>query len=189
MDRVDLLGLHRRNVGGDVPFRMARGNDCVGAGGAKGADSMDHRVGPSETLGPRRTWILDAWILAVSMLGQRYRYGASDAHGAMLDIRLLREKPDSVRANLARRHAPEKLRILEDAIASDLEWRHRLQELQDLRARRNAVSQQIGKLVKDKKDATAAKKEAAELPERIRVLESTVDALRAKVDDALMRIP
>ena len=107
----------------------------------------------------------------------------------MLDIHAIRENPDAIGANLARRRAPEKLQFLETVIAADGEWRRRLQELQDLRRRRNAVSQDIAKLLKDGKDATAAKREAAELPERIRALETTVDELRTKVDDAIMRLP
>ena len=107
----------------------------------------------------------------------------------MLDIHAIRENPDAIRANLARRRAPEKLQFLETVIAADGDWRRRLQELQDLRRRRNAVSQDIAKLLKDGKDASAAKREAAELPDRIRALETTVDELRTKVDDAIMRLP
>ena len=73
----------------------------------------------------------------------------------MLDIRLIRENPDAVRANLARRRAPEKLEHLERVLAKDVEWRRDLQELQDLRHRRNAVSHEIGKAVKEGRDASA----------------------------------
>ena len=107
----------------------------------------------------------------------------------MLDIRLIRENPDAVRANLARRRAPEKVALLEDAIAFDRDWRRHLQELQALRHRRNAVSQEIGNLVKAGKDTTAHRAEAAALPERIEGLEILVDDLRAKTDEALLRLP
>ena len=107
----------------------------------------------------------------------------------MLDIRTIRENPDAVRANLARRRAPEKLALLEDVIASDAEWRRRLQELQELRHRRNAVSLEIGRLVKEGKDAAEAKREAAQLPDHIHSLEARVDDLRAKTDEGLLRIP
>src|SRR6266508_1684193 len=84
----------------------------------------------------------------------------------MLDIHAIRENPDAIGANLARRRAPEKLQFLETVIAADGEWRRRLEELQDLRRHRNAVSQDIAKLLKDGKDATAAKREAAaDLPD------------------------
>jgi len=107
----------------------------------------------------------------------------------MLDIRLIRESPDAVRANLARRRVPEKLDHLERVIAKDAEWRHDLQALQDLRHRRNAVSQEIGKAVKEGRDPAALKAEAAGLPDKIKALEARVDALRAEVDDGLLRLP
>jgi seryl-tRNA synthetase len=107
----------------------------------------------------------------------------------MLDIRLIRESPDAVRANLARRRVPEKLEHLERVIAKDAEWRRDLQEMQDLRHRRNAVSQEIGKAVKEGRDPATLKAEAAALPERIKALETRVDALRAEVDDGLLRLP
>src|SRR3990170_1648697 len=103
----------------------------------------------------------------------------------MLDIRLIRESPNAVRANLARRRATEKVALLEDAIAFDRDWRRHLQELQALRHRRNAVSQEIGNLVKAGKDTTAHRAEAAALPERIEGLEILVDDLRAKLVEAL----
>ena len=107
----------------------------------------------------------------------------------MLDIRLIRENAEAVRANLARRHAPDKLDRLAEVVTADREWRQRLQELQDLRHRRNAVSQEIAKLVKEKKDVSALKTEAAKFPDTVKALEARVDELRAKVDDTLLRLP
>jgi len=107
----------------------------------------------------------------------------------MLDIKLLRENPDAVRANLARRRVPEKLEQLERAIAKDAEWRRDLQELQDLRHRRNAVSHDVGKAVKEGRDPGALKAEASALPDRIKGLAARVDALRTEADDALLRVP
>src|SRR3990172_5829304 len=107
----------------------------------------------------------------------------------MLDIRLLRENPEVVRANLARRRDPAKLDLLDRVIAWDAEWRRHLKELEELRHRRNVVSQEIGAIVKEGKDATAAKAEAAALPGSIRNVEARVEELRGAVDDAMHRIP
>ena len=107
----------------------------------------------------------------------------------MLDIRLLREAPDAVRTNLARRRNPTKLALLEDVIARDKEWRRDLQALQEIRHRRNVVSQEIAGLVREGRDGTALKAEAAELPDRIRTIEARVDELRGKIDDGLLRLP
>ena len=110
----------------------------------------------------------------------------------MLDIRLIRENPDAVRANLARRRAPEKLEHLERVLAKDVEWRRDLQELQDLRHRRNAVSREIGKAVKEDRKGDAFERllaEAKYLPDQIKTTEARVDALRAEVDDGFLRLP
>jgi len=107
----------------------------------------------------------------------------------MLDIRLLRENPAAIRTNLARRRAPDKLALLDGVIAADKEWRRHLQELEDLRHRRNAVSQEIAKAVKEGREASAIKAEAARLPETIKALEQRVDGLRARIDGDLLRLP
>jgi len=107
----------------------------------------------------------------------------------MLDIRLIRENPDAVRANLARRRMPDRLALLDEVVASDREWRQRLQELEQLKRRRNAVSQEIGKLAKEGKDTRALKAEAAQLPEKIKGLETRVDELRSLTDAGLLRLP
>ncbi len=107
----------------------------------------------------------------------------------MLDIHMIREKTDEVRANLARRRLPDRLALLDQVVADDKRWRQQLQELQEVRHRRNAVSQEIAKAVKEGQDAAALKAEAAELPTKVKVLETHVDELRARIDDALMRIP
>ena len=54
----------------------------------------------------------------------------------MLDIRLLRENPEAVRANLARRRNPAKLELLDTVISADADWRRQLKELEGLRHRR-----------------------------------------------------
>jgi len=62
----------------------------------------------------------------------------------MLDIKLIREKPEVVRENIARRHDPEKLELLDRVIETDLKWRELTQRVNELRRRRNVVSSEIG---------------------------------------------
>ena len=40
----------------------------------------------------------------------------------MLDIKLIRENPELVKNNLAKRGIPESIQMLEDLIAVDKEW-------------------------------------------------------------------
>ena len=51
----------------------------------------------------------------------------------MLDIKLIRENPEMVRENLAKRGAPENLAMLQELIEADKRWREDLTKLNDLR--------------------------------------------------------
>ncbi|MBM3292602.1 hypothetical protein FJY84_07980, partial [Candidatus Bathyarchaeota archaeon] len=40
----------------------------------------------------------------------------------LLDIKIIRENPEMVRKNLERRHAPDKIELLEKVIEADKKW-------------------------------------------------------------------
>jgi seryl-tRNA synthetase len=107
----------------------------------------------------------------------------------MFDIRLIREDPDSVRENLARRNDPEKLKLLEQVQFDDRKYREDLQELEKLKHDRNVVSEEISKIKKAGGDVSAKVKEASEIPKRIKALDDEVADLKQRIDSALMRIP
>ena len=75
----------------------------------------------------------------------------------MLDIKLIREKPEFVRENLKKRNDPEKLKLLEDLIKNDKKWRDLQTEINKLRQKRNEVSIQIAKMKKEKSRLKALK--------------------------------
>ncbi|MCX6820485.1 MAG: serine--tRNA ligase, partial [Candidatus Aenigmarchaeota archaeon] len=81
----------------------------------------------------------------------------------MLDIKLIREFPESVRANIERRHDKDKLKLLDKVIKTDAKWRELTGVINDLRSKRNAVSMEIAALKKagKEKDAEAKVDEAA----------------------------
>jgi len=106
-----------------------------------------------------------------------------------LDIRLIREDPEGVRRNLERRHDPEKIRLLEEVIEADEEWRRLTKEVNDLRRRRNEVSSQIGRLMKEGGDVSGLKEEAKELPEKISRVEAELSLYEERVRSGLMRLP
>jgi len=107
----------------------------------------------------------------------------------VLDIRLIRDDPATVRANLERRGLPDKLHLLDEVIAKDLEWRKLLQEVDALKHRRNVLSKEIGEAKRAGKDVTAVQKEAADLPGQLDTKARLVEALRAEVDAHLLRLP
>jgi len=107
----------------------------------------------------------------------------------MLDIRLIRENPAQVRENLARRHDPEKLELLDHVIGTDQEWRELTARVNDMRRRRNEISSQIGRVMKEDGDASSLKKEASEIPSQLKELESKMSTLQEDLRDGLMRLP
>jgi len=107
----------------------------------------------------------------------------------MLDIRMIREKPGFVRRNLERRHEPEKLAILDGLIEVDAAWRRLTTEVNNLRRRRNEISSEIGRLLKEGRDASNLKQEAEAIPKLIKEAESKRDGHWEQVHNALMRLP
>src|ERR1700761_9055723 len=78
----------------------------------------------------------------------------------VLDIKLIREKPDFVRQRLASRGAGDEA-LVEKILQTDEACRKLLSEVENLKSQRNKVSKEIGALMGQKKteEAEAKKKE------------------------------
>lgn len=107
----------------------------------------------------------------------------------MLDIKFIRENPDIVKKDLKKRNDPEKIKWLEDLIKKDGQYLALLKKEQELRHKRNLITQEINELKKQGKDIKSKVREASELPEKVKELTSKVDELREKINYYLMRIP
>jgi len=107
----------------------------------------------------------------------------------MLDIKLIRDKPEVVRQNLERRHDPEKLVLLDQLVDADQRWRQLTTRVNQLRRRRNEISAEIGRLIKEGKDTSSLKQEASEIPKLIGEVEAERDRYEELVNYALMRLP
>ncbi len=107
----------------------------------------------------------------------------------MLDIKLIRENPEIVRENLKKRGDPEKLRLLNELIQLDKEWRHLLTRVNELRHQRRILTEEVAQLKKKGKDATRELKKAKAIPEEIRGLEKQVGERREEVNTILLRLP
>ena len=102
----------------------------------------------------------------------------------MIDLRLLREDPDFVRAAYARRGGVEGL----DTVV-ELDARHRelLRTVEDLRAEQNRASKAIGASSPDERPAAIA--HAKELSARLKELEPEMEKLAAELDEATVYLP
>jgi seryl-tRNA synthetase len=103
----------------------------------------------------------------------------------MLDIQLVRERPEEVRASLARRGIDPPIdRILE----LDAERRSLLTQAETLKAERNRVSKEIGKN-KDAASRQSRIEEMRQVGERIEVLDGMVRQVDEALQSALLEIP
>ncbi len=75
----------------------------------------------------------------------------------MLDIALIRQKPDWVKDQITKLNAPEVLERVDAIIELDLKRRKLLQEVEDLQSHRNKLNKGVGRLRGDKKLETETK--------------------------------
>ncbi|MFQ6054125.1 MAG: serine--tRNA ligase, partial [Candidatus Bathyarchaeia archaeon] len=106
-----------------------------------------------------------------------------------MDIKLIREDPETVRRNLMRRQDPEKLALLDQLIAADGRWRELTTRVNSLRRRRNEISSKISGVIRVGGDASPLKEEAAQIPKLIREAEEERDRYAEQMRYALMRLP
>lgn len=107
----------------------------------------------------------------------------------MLDIKLIREHPEIVRNDLKKRGDLEKLKMLDDLIEYDKQWRKLLTEVNELRHRRKVITAEIASLKKRGEDASRQMEEAKRIPRDIKKLEKQVEEYKEKVDRILLRLP
>ena len=108
----------------------------------------------------------------------------------MLDIKLIREKPDFVRSRLATRGAGDEAKI-DELLKLDEQRRKSLAEVETLKSQRNRASKEIGALMGQKKlaEAEAKKAETKDLGEKIAALDKSAAAAEAARDTLMLQLP
>jgi len=107
----------------------------------------------------------------------------------MLDIKLIREKPEYIKANLAKRNSPQCLEMLQDLINLDREWRQNSTKLNDLRHDRKQVTVEIAKLKKASMEADGEFRRAQDIDQKIRLVEKEVGEQETKIRTYLLSLP
>lgn len=107
----------------------------------------------------------------------------------MLDIKLIREKPEEIRARLATRHRGDEEHI-DTLLAQDKKRRELLQQVESLKSERNAASKQIGGLMAkgDKAAADEIKAKMKSVSDRIAALDVEVAEVEKLQHELLLRI-
>ena len=109
----------------------------------------------------------------------------------MLDIKFVRENPEAVKENIRKKFQDHRLPLVDQAIALDAENRAIKQEVEDLRAKRNRLSKEIGKLMGQKKreEAEAVKAEVSADGARIDELSAREREVVEELRKVMLQIP
>ena len=104
----------------------------------------------------------------------------------MLDLRLIRERPDEVQRALADKGGTE---LIPEILARDVERRRLLKEVEDLKAQRNVASEAIGRAKKAGQDAAAEQARMREVGDRIKALDAALKAIDEAIEALLVQVP
>ena len=109
----------------------------------------------------------------------------------MLDLKFVRENPDIVKQNIKNKFQDSKLSLVDEVIALDAENRVTQKEADDLRASRNKLSKEIGKLMAQgkKEEADSVKAQVSANSTRLAELEVKEGELSEKIMKIMMTIP
>ena len=114
----------------------------------------------------------------------------------MLDIKFVRENPDTVKENIKKKFQDEKLPLVDEVIDLDVKYRAAMTEANELRASRNALSKKVGQLMgQAKKDpsklaeAEEAKAQVKANADRLAELETLHDELALRIRKIMLTIP
>ncbi len=106
----------------------------------------------------------------------------------MIDIELLRNKPEFVKERLATR-GQAYTAYVDELLRLDEERRSILRELENLRAQRNAESKLIGIFKKEGKETQEVENRVREIRERIEMLEGELTRVEKALKERLLIIP
>ena len=109
----------------------------------------------------------------------------------MIDIKFLRENPEIVKENIKKKYQEHKLPLVDEVIELDRKSRELQVRGDELRSKRNTLSNQIGNMMKQgrRDEAEEIKKEVADINNELLENEKLEDEYKVKVKDIMMKIP
>ena len=102
----------------------------------------------------------------------------------MIDLNLLRENPDAIKASQRARLADESL--VDQAIAADTAWRKAQQQFEALRAEQNAFGKQVASAPKDEKAALVA--QAQQMAANVKAADATAGEAQVALETIVYKI-
>ena len=108
----------------------------------------------------------------------------------MLDMKLIIANPDEVKRRLSLRK-PELAAQIDEVLSLYENYKKVLAAVEELRAKRNSLSKQIGQIKKEKGDEAAKETmaEVSRLKEDMAQKEAELDPMKKQIDDLLLSIP
>ncbi len=109
----------------------------------------------------------------------------------MIDINLIRDNPEFVKANIKKKFQDKKLSLVDEIIELDKKKRALQSEGDPRRAQRNSLAKNIGALMREgkKEEAEEAKRISKENNDRVAQIEAEASEIEAKLKTAMMSIP
>jgi seryl-tRNA synthetase len=107
----------------------------------------------------------------------------------VIDIKLLRQDADGVRAALARRRDPGLDASLERLMGLDRRRRDALTRTEALKAQRNAASEEVARRKKGRESAEDLLAELKRSGDEAKALDAEVRSIESELDEILLRIP
>ncbi len=104
----------------------------------------------------------------------------------MLDIKLIREKPELVKQGIKNKNEKD---TVDEILALDKKRREILTKVEDLKAKRNKVSQEIGKLKKAGENADGIIAEMKTVSDEIKELDDSLKNVESKLNTLLSWVP
>ena len=109
----------------------------------------------------------------------------------MIDIKLIRENREIVKENIKKKFQDEKLPLVDEVYELDIKYREYKTKVDNLKAEKNNLSEQIGTLMRDKKidEANLVKTKVADIVKEIPELEQKEAELEEKIKKIMLVIP
>lgn len=109
----------------------------------------------------------------------------------MLDMKFSRENVDSVKENMKKKFQEHKLELVDKVVEMDKVNRQLKQRGDDLRAKRNAMSKEIGGLMAKglKDEANAVKAKVQAMADEMKEIEEKEAKMAAEIKEIMMKIP
>jgi seryl-tRNA synthetase len=104
----------------------------------------------------------------------------------VLDLRLIRERPEEVERRLADKGGAG---LVKDILARDADRRRVLKEAEDLKALRNRASEAIGQAKRRGEDAAAEQSRMREVSEHIKALDAELKGIDTAIEALLVQVP